>query len=286
MRVPKLSLGFILLTASLTVISFLPLIRPPLLLMIILLSIYVIILFAFCIIHGARTLGRTTIVVFFASSAAVTYIMEWLGTHYGVPFGSYYYTYKIGPLLFGVPLVIPIQWFNMLYICYMLSRAILARACVVGPARTQIVSSFVLALTTGLVMVAWDLINDPFMVAMGAWVWTDPAWFYGLMYQGIPITNYIGWEFTSLLAVLVFELYRARADIAVHWFDDRHKISNLLILIPYAMAYFSQAIQGVMFGVLPLESPTGQIPLIAAGATMGIISVLAGRNLMSVHEGQ
>lgn len=215
--------------------------------------------------------------------------MEWLGTHYGLPFGSYYYTYKIGPLLFGVPLVIPIQWFNMLYVCYIMTKAVFTRF---SPANyeiknnTTVTHSIFVAMVTGAFMVAWDLINDPFMVGLGAWVWTNPLWFFGLTFQGIPITNFIGWEFTSFLAILIFEIYRQRYQLDIRWQSGKSKMINPLVLFPYILAYFSQAIQGIMFGIFPLTDTIGLTPLIIGGITMGLAILLSAIGLTRINGEQ
>ncbi len=287
LTVNRLTYGLSIMILLMAVISFIPLLRPPLPLMIVLLSLYVVFLFVFCFIHGVQTLEIRAISMFFVISAAITYLMEWLGTQYGVPFGSYYYTYKIGPLLFGVPFVIPIQWFNMLYICYIMTQAIFIRLSAINDNvrnDTSITQSIIVASVTGLFMVAWDLINDPFMVGLGAWVWTDPLWFFGLSFQEVPLSNFIGWELTSILAILLFEMYRHRSHASIHWSSGECKSLNLLVMFPYVLAYLSQAVQGVMFGIFPLSDMTGLIPLIVAGVTMGLGSLLSATSLVRMGD--
>jgi len=91
------------------------------------LILYVAFFFGFSFTHGLQTLGGRAISVFFGITALTTYVMEWLGTHFGIPFGHYYYTNQLGPLLMDVPIVIPIQWFNVLYVCYLMTNIILTR---------------------------------------------------------------------------------------------------------------------------------------------------------------
>lgn len=52
--------------------------------------------------------------------------MERIGTHYGIPFCHYYCTDQLGLLLMDVPIVIPLQWFNMMYACYIITNVILS----------------------------------------------------------------------------------------------------------------------------------------------------------------
>jgi putative membrane protein len=57
-------------------------------------------------------------------------------------------------------------------------------------------------LTAGIgaiVMVAWDLVLDPLMVAHGYWTWSEVG-----PYFGIPFSNFIGWWVTSFIILLAF----------------------------------------------------------------------------------
>lgn len=279
------TLIFTVLLLVMMVVSLPVFLDLPLSVTILLLILYVMTLFAFSFTHGTQTFGVRTITVFFAITAVVTYVMEWLGTHFGFPFGHYYYTNRLGPLLMDVPIVIPVQWFNILYVCYIMVNIILAggnraegQQEPVATQELRLSSPVPRILTTsiaaGLFMVAWDFINDPYMVGVGTWVWTDPTEFFGLAFQGIPLSNFIGWVFTAALTALLFELYRHRYKVALKWVADTvSEPANILVIVPYLYALFFQAISGIVAGVFTFDSIAGWAPIAVAAASMGLATI-------------
>jgi uncharacterized membrane protein len=256
----------------------------PIEVMIILLILYVVVLSAFSFVHGAQTLGKKEIVVFFCITALVTYLMEWFGTHFGVPFGHYYYTNRLGATLMEVPLTIPFQWFNILYASYIMSQVLVSglRKREDQAEEGQLLSKayprmIITSIIVGLFMVSWDFVNDPYMVGAGMWVWTDPGEFFGLMLFGIPLSNFLGWVLTGAIAVLVFELYGhlsnrlPRDSVATHT-----ESGKLLALVPYVYVYIFQALSGLGSGVFSLMSKEGWGPIVLAAIGGGIATIATG----------
>ncbi len=254
----------------------------PLPMTILLLILYVVILFVFSFTHGIQTLGIRAISVLLGITVVVTYLMEWLGTHFGVPFGHYYYTNQLGPLLMEVPFVIPIQWFNMLYVCYIMVNIIVAGGNRVEDKEDSMKAAesrlpyvlprvVVTSILVGLFMVSWDFINDPYMVGVGSWVWTEPTEFFGLAFQDIPLSNFIGWVFTSVVTILLFDLYRHLYRVPLMWVQENaSETANILIIVPYLHALFFQAVNGVLAGVFSVESVAGWAPIALAAVCMGL----------------
>jgi uncharacterized membrane protein len=292
-RSVALSIGFLILMMAVSLLVFL---NPPLQVKIMLLTLYVVMLIAFSLTHGNQTLGGRAISIFLGITVLVTYVMEWLGTHFGVPFGHYYYTNRLGLLLLDVPIVIPFQWFNVLYVCYIMTNIILSRGDIVvgdsGPGESG-VSNFsdivprllATSVVTGLCMVSWDFINDPYMVGIGSWVWTDPTEFFGLTFHGIPLSNFIGWVLTSALTVLLFELYRYRYRMPLQWSTDT--VSGPLtglVLVPYLYLFVFQAAHGIVAGVFSLEFTMDWIPIILAMVSMGLAATATGLRHLKVRS--
>ena len=259
---------------------------------IVLLILYVLTLTAFGLLHGSQTLGIRGVLVFFILSTMTTYGMEWLGTHLGIPFGHYYYTEQMGPMLMGVPLIIPLQWFNMMYPSYIMVTVILSgrkRGAAPGVGENKLpLSRYVLirmaaaSLLAGLVMVSWDFINDPYMVAVGMWVWTNPAEFFGLMLFGIPISNFLGWVLSSALAVFLFEAVSHGTGFGSETADSNTPKSHLfLVLVPYLYALVYQAASGLSAGIFSFVSvgEWGPIALAAAGMVFAAALVLRKRDI-------
>jgi len=262
--------------------------NPPLYMMIIMLVLYVVFFFGFSFTHGLQTLGGKSVSVLFGVTVLITYVMEWLGTHFGIPFGHYYYTNQLGPLLMDVPIVIPFQWFNTLYVCYIMANIILGRRNIVeskadtGEFRVARFSDIVARLlassvVAGLCMVSWDFINDPYMVGIGNWVWTDTTDFFGLTFHGIPLSNFLGWVLTSALTVLLFDLYRYRYQMPIRWSMNTVEKPMLgLVLVPYLYLLAFQAAHGVIEGVFDFEFLMSWEPIALAMVCMGFAVALVG----------
>ncbi len=57
---------------------------------------------------------------------AATWLLEYIGSHYGTLFGKYSYTALLMPQAFGVPLLIPMAWAMMLFSAWGVSEYILS----------------------------------------------------------------------------------------------------------------------------------------------------------------
>jgi putative membrane protein len=112
--------------------------------------------------------------------------VEVLGVRTGFPFGEYYYTPNFGPHLLDVPLTLIAAWLVLAGYTYALYLQAVGRRGLVW-------------LLAALHLVAIDLMLDPVAVeAMELWVWANKG-----AYFGIPVTNFLGWLFTSLLVQAV-----------------------------------------------------------------------------------
>ncbi|MHA2117185.1 MAG: carotenoid biosynthesis protein [Candidatus Thorarchaeota archaeon] len=274
-RSTLLSIVFLILMMAVSLPVFL---NPPLQVKIMLLTLYVVMVFAF-------SLTGRGISIFFGIAVLVTYVMEWIGTHFGVPFGYYYYTNQLGPLLMDVPIVIPLQWFNILYVCYIMTNIMLNKGDIVVsdsesgvPNLSDSIPRFLASsVVVGLCMVSWDFINDPYMVGIGSWVWTNPTEFFGLTFHGIPLSNFLGWILTSALTILLFELYRYRKRIPIRRSADTgSKPLYSLVLVPYLYLFVFQAANGIVAGVFTFGSIMEWMPIVLAMVSMGLAASVTG----------
>lgn len=138
---------------------------------------------------------------------SVTWLLEWIGSTTGFPFGEYNYSALLQPQLFGVPLLIPLAWLMMLPPAWAITSAF------VKPANTWRARA-AFALLAGIAFTAWDLYLDPQKVARGLWVWADSSGGY----FGIPWINYFGWLLTSALVTFLCgpsDLGAARQPLAL-----------------------------------------------------------------------
>lgn len=163
------------------------------------------------------TLAAFIVVVFFLASvthatayhrwrgfflvALVLPVIGWgaerIGSTTGVPFGEYEYTEAIGPLLGGVPMVVPLAWAMMGYPAYVAASHVATR------------SRWLVPVVTAWSLMAWDFFLDPMMVELGAWSWvtTSPD-LPGI--PGIPLVNYAGWFGVGLVIGVVLMAIPAR----------------------------------------------------------------------------
>jgi uncharacterized membrane protein len=137
-----------------------------------------------------RTLG------FGGSVWSVAWLSEFSSTRTGVPFGHYQYTgLTRGRELYvaDIPFVDALSFTFLAYAAFCLARAALADR--EGTALT-------LALTTGVLMMALDVVIDPLAVRGDRWflgrlfAYTSPG-----IYFGVPLSNFVGWVVVGTLGV-------------------------------------------------------------------------------------
>jgi len=140
-------------------------------------------------------------------AATTTWLMEWIGSATGFPFGAYAYSALLQPQVLGVPLLIPLAWLMMLPPAWAVTSAIVRPG---GAWQARLI----FALVAGVAFTAWDLYLDPQKVARGFWVWADSSGGY----FGIPWSNFLGWLLTSALVTFLChprDLGMARQPLAL-----------------------------------------------------------------------
>lgn len=129
---------------------------------------------------AALVLGREKhSVIFYVYALFIVLVgmsAEWVGVHTGKLFGNYSYGENLGIKIWGVPLIIGINWL----ILTMCSTSVLAFTK--WP-------MWVKAIVSAALMTALDLLIEPVAIASDYWSW-----------QGdIPEFNYLSWFFISLV---------------------------------------------------------------------------------------
>jgi putative membrane protein len=156
----------------------------------------------FLVIHGARSYGVRTTLVFAAIVFVVSNVFENLSIATGFPFGHYHYSDFAGPKLFAVPLLIGPAYLGMGYLSWTLARLLLGRTkgALTGA------SLIAVPLVASFVMVAWDLTFDPVASTInGFWTWEQ-----GGSYFGVPFGNFLGWFLTVFIFFVLFAVYLSR----------------------------------------------------------------------------
>jgi len=165
----------------------------------------------FVVVHACYLLGWRRGLVFFLATAGIGLLAEYAGIRTGLLFGRYAYTGVLGWKLLGaVAWPIPLAYFMVLYPATLMANLLLQGLPVT--ARLSWAWSACAALLAGLIMSAWDLTMDPYMVGQqGAWVWQD-----GGPYFGIPFRNFFGWVLTTFVAGMAYRLIEHRIPLRPH----------------------------------------------------------------------
>jgi uncharacterized membrane protein len=114
------------------------------------------------------------------------WLIEFIGSKTGFPFGSYSYTHRLQPQLLGVPLLIPLAWLMMMPSAWAVAQ------CIVGVQNT-VARRLGFIVMTALAFTTWDLFLDPQMTHWGFWMWHEPSGYFG-----IPFVNFVGWMLAAL----------------------------------------------------------------------------------------
>ena len=145
------------------------------------------------VIHAALHAKVVRAVFALMAVAAIGFAAEYIGSTTGVLFGEYDYTSALQPQIAGVPVIVLLAWFMMVWPLTLLSLFLVPTA-----------SMWLRASLTGFMMMSWDFFLDPQMVGENYWVWSDP----GTALPGIdsiPLFNYACWWLIGALASLAVD---------------------------------------------------------------------------------
>jgi putative membrane protein len=156
-----------------------------------------LLLMAALLIWNQRT-DFNRMLLFAAIAFTVGMVTEIIGVNTGLLFGRYAYTKALGPGLKGVPWLIGVNWFVVVYCCGTTLNKVNAWAAArMGPenrvsSRMQAVS---LLIDGALLAVLFDWLMEPGAVSLGFWRWTGNV---------IPSFNYICWFVISVILLALF----------------------------------------------------------------------------------
>lgn len=121
----------------------------------------------------------------------VGYIIEYIGVHTGLLFGSYWYGDSLGPKFNGIPLIIGLNW----YIIVLSSNSI---------AKLFKLPFAASVLLSGFFCVGMDFLIEPVAIKYDFWSWKG---------NSIPASNYIAWYVFSTLFSIVYQKYSQEKNI-------------------------------------------------------------------------
>lgn len=136
----------------------------------------------------------------FALLAFVTgMVSEIIGVQTGLIFGDYAYGTVLGIKAWGVPLVIGLNWFLLVYLTGELLHE-------------RIQNRWVASLFGAVLMVGMDFVMEPVAISLDFWQWSA---------SNVPVKNYIGWFCISFGLHVAYRYSR---------FSKRNPISYFLLL--------------------------------------------------------
>ncbi len=160
---------------------------------------------------------------------------ETIGTRTGIPFGKYRYTEVLQPQVAHVPILIPLAWLMMMPPAWAVGFAL---------APDSQLLSWALAAAA---FTAWDLYLDPQMVGWDFWRWDKKG-----AYQGIPVSNYVGWFLVSFTITAVVSLLSSAVGVTLH---ESLELKPLLIV--FMITWILQFIGQFFFWKLRVSAAAG-----------------------------
>jgi uncharacterized membrane protein len=231
------------------------------------------IMIVFAWFHGLKQYGTTNMLVWFATTFAVSTFFEGLSIHTGFPFGNYHYTAE-GPRIWEVPLMIPIIYFGLAYTSWNVAKVLLR----LHSSEIRGFDKVLLPFIAAVVMSMWDLVTDPQASTIGrSWIWEN-----GGNYFGVPILNFFGWVFVVYVFMQIFTLWITRRKAKFRNVVAGH--SDLFMLEPIVV-YFGLGLGVLLAGFsnskdVEIHTSMAMISFF----TMLMLAGLATRNLQLITK--
>lgn len=157
-------------------------------------------------------------IVFFLICFIVGILVEITGVNTGLLFGEYRYGTVLGPAIKGVPVLIGVNWFLIIYCCgigihTLLMKAIQRVAADTGK-QPMALKALSVIIDGATLAVFFDWLMEPVAIKLGYWEWKGDG--------SVPMLNYICWFAVSLLLLAVFHFAN---------FNKQNKFAVNLLLI-------------------------------------------------------
>lgn len=153
---------------------------------------------------------------FFAITFITGFAAEWIGVNTSYLFGSYQYGKVLGAQYGGVPFLIGINWFIIIYCTGVISQQLYNwsnRQLAAMQAEIKPSIQFISFITDGALLATFfDFVMEPVAVKLGYWQWLGSG--------DIPFYNYTCWLLISMLLLVAFRLlpFEKNNPLAVHLF--------------------------------------------------------------------
>lgn len=176
-----------------------------------------LLLMFFLILYTQKNINRFFLIflgVCFVGGIAI----EIVGTKTAIFFGHYAYGKVLGPSIIGVPLVIGLNWFIVIYCCgtamQLFLHTLLHKLSAITEKPSSALKRISILIDGATLALLFDWIMEPVAIRLGYWQWAGNG--------DIPIFNYLCWFVFSVVLLFIFDL----CD-----FDKRNKFAVHLLLI-------------------------------------------------------
>ena len=183
-------------------------------------------------IISVNCFGFFRTLLLFSISFITSLTMELSSTYNGFPFGNYKYTDFLGyKILNEVPIIIPLSWFSIVSLSYLIAKRLLF-------------NGFSLIIVSTLFGFFWDLSLDFAMTkTYPFWYWIDKGFLYDM-----PIRNWGGWLFT--LFIINFVFYVLSGNSSERYSKYVFYLYLLIVGFSVLMSLLGGGIVPFVFGVL------------------------------------
>jgi putative membrane protein len=175
-------------------------------------------LLSFALLIWTQTEKNIYFFLFLVACLIVGIVVEVIGVNTGFLFGDYAYGKVLGPGIKGVPLLIGVNWFLIVYCCGISIHTLLMKAIrriAADSGKSPMALKALSVIIDGATLaVFFDWLMEPVAVKLGYWVWNGDG--------TIPMFNYICWFVISLMLLMVFHFAK---------FNKQNKFAVNLLLI-------------------------------------------------------
>jgi putative membrane protein len=137
--------------------------------------------------------------LFFIIAFVTGMSVEWIGVHTGRLFGNYKYGSILGPGFDGVPWLIGLNWFVVVFcsgsVMEQMQQAFRRRVERKGAEMPAKIAALSLIIDGALLAVFFDWIMEPVAMKLGFWHWQN---------NEVPFYNYLCWFCISCLLLMVY----------------------------------------------------------------------------------
>lgn len=144
----------------------------------------------------------------------IGFLSEYIGVHTGGLFGEYSYGAVLGKSYNGIPLIIGVNWFIIIYCCGVTMVSVVSRMAKNVPEDQRAVYArwgrASVIVDGALLATFFDWIMEPVAIHLGYWQWAPPA--------AVPVFNYLCWFIISIALLFLFSVcpFNKSNRFAVH----------------------------------------------------------------------